>query len=442
MPEIQRTYRGSAERPQQELERRGPERAVVIAALDGGADEEGDRLAEFEELLRTAGAEIVETLVQRRDRPSPRTYLGKGRLEDLKAAVERHAPDLVAAEGPLSPGQQRSLEDRLKTRVVDRTAVILDIFAQHARSAEGKLQVELAQLEYSYARQEGLWQHLERLGGGVGTRGPGETQLESDRRLLRTRMATLRRRLRDVARSRETQRGRRVATGVPRVALAGYTNAGKSSLMNALTGAGVRADDALFETLDPTTRRVDADGHELLLSDTVGFIRNLPHQLVTAFAATLEEVRDADLILQVADGAEPEARRAAQARAVAEVLDEIGAAEVPRLLVLNKIDLVDPDGRAALANRQPDAVQVSATTGEGLDRLRRRLADAARSRLTPVDLTIPYALSGLISAVYSDGREIEQEATADGTRVRALMPPASAARLRAQLNGSPPPTRP
>ena len=436
MPEIQRTYRGSAERPEEELARRGPERAVVIAALDGGADEEGDRLAEFEELLRTAGAQVVETLVQRRDRPSPRTYLGKGRLEDLKAAVERHSPDLVAAEGPLSPGQQRSLEDRLKTRVVDRTAVILDIFAQHARSAEGKLQVELAQLEYSYARQEGLWQHLERLGGGVGTRGPGETQLESDRRLLRTRMASLRRRLRDVARSRENQRGRRVAAGLPRIALAGYTNAGKSSLMNALTGAGVPADDALFETLDPTTRRLEADGHELLLSDTVGFIRNLPHQLVTAFSATLEEVRDADLILHVADGAEPEARRAAQSRAVAEVLDEIGAAEVPRLTVLNKIDLVDRDGRAALANRQPDAVQVSAATGEGLDGLRRRLADAARSRLTPVELTIPYALSGLIAAVYSDGREIEQEATADGTRVKALMPPASAARLRAQLNGS------
>jgi GTP-binding protein HflX len=435
MPELQRTYRGSAARPEEELERRGPERAVVIASLDGGPDEEGDRLAEFQELLRTAGAEVVETLVQRRDRPSPRTYLGRGRLEDLKAAVERHRPDLVAAEGSLTAGQQRSLEDRLKTRVVDRTAVILDIFAQHARSAEGKLQVELAQLEYSYARQEGLWQHLERLGGGVGTRGPGETQLESDRRLLRTRMAALRRRLRDLARSRETQRGRRVAAALPRVALAGYTNAGKSSLMNALTGAGVRADDALFETLDPTTRRLEADGHELLLSDTVGFIRNLPHQLVTAFSATLEEVRDADLILHVADAAEPDARRAAQARAVVEVLDEIGAAEVPRLPVLNKIDLVDRDGRAALANRQPGAVQVSAATGEGLDLLRRRLADAARSRLTPVELTIPYALSGLIAAVYSDGREVEQEATEDGTRVRALMPPASAARLRAQLDG-------
>jgi GTPase len=437
MEELQRTYRGSAARPEEELDRRGPERAIVIASVPGDA-EEGDRLAEFGELLRTAGAEVLETLVQRREHPVPRTYLGRGRLEELKAVVERHNPDLVAAEGPLSAGQQRSLEDRLKTRVVDRTAVILDIFAQHARSAEGKLQVELAQLEYSYARQEGLWQHLERLGGGVGTRGPGETQLESDRRLLRSRMATLRRRLRDVARSRETQRERRVAAALPRIALAGYTNAGKSSLMNALTGAGVSADDALFETLDPTTRRVEADGHELLLSDTVGFIRNLPHQLVTAFSATLEEVRGADLILHVADAAEPEARRAAQARAVAEVLDEIGASEVPRLLVLNKIDLVTGDARAALANRQPEAVRVSAATGEGLDELRSRLADAARARLTPVELTIPYSQSGLISAVYSDGREIEQEPTAEGTRVRALMPPASAARLRAALNGGAP----
>lgn len=436
MPELQRTYRGSAARPDEELRRNGPERALVIASLPHDAVAERDRMAEFGELLRTAGAQVVETIIQRRDRPDPRTYLGRGRLEDLKAAVEGIRPDLVAAEGALSAGQQRSLEDRLKTRVVDRTAVILDIFAQHARSAEGKLQVELAQLEYSYARQEGLWQHLERLGGGVGTRGPGETQLESDRRLVRNRMATLRRRLRDVARSRDTQREARVETGLPRIALAGYTNAGKSSLMNALTGAGVRADDALFETLDPTTRRLEADGHALLLSDTVGFIRNLPHQLVSAFSATLEEVRDADLILHVADAAEPELRRATQAEAVADVLDKIGASEVPRLMVLNKVDLAGPDERAALANRHPDAVQVSAATGEGLDELGRRLADAARARLTRVELTIPYSQTALISNVYADGREVEQEATADGTRVRALMAPAAAARLRAALNGS------
>jgi len=434
--EIQRTYRGSAARPEEELDRRGPERAIVIASLPADGEAGRDRLEELEELLRTAGAAVVGSVVQRRERPSPRTYLGRGRLEELKELVERVKPDVVAAEGALTPGQQRSLEDRLKTRVVDRTAVILDIFAQHARSAEGKLQVELAQLEYSYSRQEGLWQHLERLGGGVGTRGPGETQLESDRRLLRSRMATLRRRLRDVARSRETQRERRVAAPVPLVALAGYTNAGKSSLMNALTGAGVTVDDALFETLDPTTRRLECTGHEVLLSDTVGFIRHLPHQLVDAFSATLEEVRDADLILHVADASEPESRRAIRAEAVAEVLDEIGAGEVPRLLVLNKVDLVDAEEREALARRHPDAVQVSALTGEGLDDLERTLAEAARARLIPIEVTIPFALGGVLSTIYEVGREVEQVPLDDGTRVRALMPPAAAARVRATLSAN------
>ena len=435
MAEIQRTYRGSAARPEEELDRRGPERAVVIASLERGGDEEADRLAELEELLRTAGAEVVEALVQHRERPEPRTYLGSGKLAELKELVARLKPDLVAAEGALTPGQQRSLEDRLKTRVVDRTAIILDIFAQHARSAEGKLQVELAQLEYSYARQEGLWQHLERLGAGVGTRGPGESQLESDRRLVRTRMATLRRRLRDVERSRGTQRERRVGSATPRVALAGYTNAGKSSLMNALSGAGVTVNDALFETLDPTVRRIECEGHELLLSDTVGFIRHLPHQLVKAFSATLEEARDADLILHVADASEPEARRAARARAVDEVLEEIGAGDVPRCMVLNKIDLVDDDDRQALRYRMPDAVQVSATTGEGLDDLVHHLAEAARDRLTRLDVTIPYEQSALVATVYEEGSEVEREELPEGTHVVALMPPAAAARIKAALNG-------
>ncbi len=436
MGELQRTYRGSASRDDEETPRLGPERALLIASLDCDGDEERDRLGEMEELLRTAGAEVIETLVQHRDTPWPRTYLGTGKLTELKELVIRHKPDLVAAEGTLSPGQQRALEDRLGRRVVDRTAVILDIFAQHARSAEGKLQVELAQLEYSYARQEGLWQHLERLGAGVGTRGPGESQLESDRRLVRNRMATLRRRLRDVERSRGTQRERRVASPTLRVALAGYTNAGKSSLMNALTGAGVSTEDALFETLDPTTRRVECEGHEVLLSDTVGFIRHLPHQLVKAFSATLEEVRDADLILHVADASEPETRRADRARAVDEVLEEIGAGDVPRQMVLNKVDLLGPDDREALVNRSPDAILVSAITGEGLEGLVHHLADAARRRLTRVELTIPYDRGNLIAAIYTEGSEIEQEATPDGTRVTALMPAGSAARLRAAL-GSP-----
>lgn len=438
MPEeLQRTYRGKAWRTVGEFDDpQGPERAILIASLACHAEEEADRISEVRELLHTAGAEVIEEVIQHRDRPDPKLYLGSGRLADLKEMVDRMKPDLVAAEGSLSAGQQRHLEDRLKVRVVDRTAIILDIFAQHARSAEGKLQVELAQLEYSYARQEGLWQHLERLGGGVGTRGPGETQLESDRRMVRNRMATLRRRLDDVARSRETQRERRVGSAIPRVALAGYTNAGKSSLMNALSDARVQVNDALFETLDPTTRRVEADGHELLLSDTVGFIRHLPHQLVNAFSSTLEEVREADLILHVADASEPESRREAQATAVVRVLEEIGAGDIPRLSVMNKIDRLDDDARLALRGRNPEALCVSAVTGEGLDGLRGALARAARERLVRLDVTIPFTLSGLVASVYADGCEVEREDTAAGTHLRALMPPAAAGRIRAAIAGA------
>ena len=319
--------------------------------------------------------------------------------------------------------------------MVDRTAVILDIFAQHARSAEGKLQVELAQLEYSYARQEGLWQHLERLGGGVGTRGPGESQLESDRRLVRNRMATLRRRLRDVARSRETQRERRIGSPIPRIALAGYTNAGKSSLMNALTGADVSVDDALFETLDPTTRTLTCDGHDVLLSDTVGFVRHLPHQLVKAFSATLDEARDADLMLHVADASEPEARRDARRDGGGRGARGDRRGRHPAAAGAQQGGPRGARRARRAAFRHPDAVQVSAVTREGLDDLSARLAEAARARLTALDVTIPYADSGLIAAVYADGSEVTQEATDEGVRVHALMPAAAAARIRATLNG-------
>lgn len=440
MSELQRTYRGRAKPEHEKQERPFPtgkpvERAVVVASLNVTGDEEADRLAEHRELLRTAGAEVVETVVQHRDAPNPRTYLGKGRLEELIDLTKRVKPDLVAVEGELTPSQQRILEDRLSKRVIDRTGLILDIFALHAHTAEGKLQVELAQLEYNYARQEGLWQHLERLGGGVGTRGPGETQLESDRRLLRSRMAVLRTRLRDLERSRDVMRSRRVASAVPRLALAGYTNAGKSSLMNAMTGAAVQVNDALFETLDPTTRAFELDGTRFLMSDTVGFIRHLPHQLVEAFTSTLEETCDADLIVHVADAGEPEERRLAREGAVLDVLGEIGAAHVPRLLVLNKIDLLDPEARRELRYRHPDAVEVSALTGEGLDDLRARLVDFARSRLTRLEVLVPYTRGAIVSEIYTVGREVEQEAGPDGTLVRALVPPVDAARILASLNG-------
>ena len=442
MSELQRTYRGKAKTEHEKEERPFPtgkpvERAVVVASMNVAADEEADRLAEYRELLRTAGAEVVDTLLQRRDTPNPRTFLGKGRLDDLVDLVKRTKPDIVAVEGELTPSQQRVLEDRLNKRVIDRTGLILDIFALHAHTAEGKLQVELALLEYNYARQEGLWQHLERLGGGVGTRGPGETQLESDRRLLRLRMAVLRARLRDLERSRGVMRSRRVASAVPRLALAGYTNAGKSSLMNAVTGASVQVNDALFETLDPTTRAFELDGTRFLLSDTVGFIRSLPHQLVEAFKSTLEETRDADLILHVADAGEPEERRLTRERAVLDVLSEIGAAHVPRLLVLNKVDLLDADLRHSLRFRHPDAIEVSALSGEGLDSLRERLVQFARSRLTPLEVLVPYTRGSIVSEIYTVGREVEQEAGPDGTLIRALVPPVDAARITAALNGDP-----
>lgn len=438
--ELQRTYRGRAWRDEHPDDQRplhddgGPERAVLIASLGCSPVEEADRLAEMRDLLDTAGATVVHRVVQHRDRPDPRLYLGKGRLEELAGWVKEHAPDLVACEGDLSAGQQRHLEDKLKTRVVDRTGIILDIFALHARSAEGKLQVELAQMEYSYSRQEGLWQHLERLGGGVGTRGPGESQLESDRRMIRSRMGVLRARIAEVAKSRETMREERLASSVTRVALAGYTNAGKSSLMNALTGAHVDVNNALFETLDATTRAFQKDGMKVLVSDTVGFIRHLPHQLVDSFRSTLDEVRDAHLIIHVADAGEPDEGRAARAAAVEEVLDEIGAQEIPRLLVLNKVDLLDEDERDALARRHPQAVMTSAVTGEGLDDLRDRLLATARARWERVELEVPYARGDVISAVYAHGRDVVQDAGPEGTVIRALMPPADAARVRALLS--------
>jgi GTP-binding protein HflX len=437
--ETQRTYRGRAWREEDPETHRGlhevnkEERAVLIASLNCSPVEETDRMTEMGELLRTAGATVVHRVVQHRDRPDPRLYLGKGRLEELSEWVKENKPDVVACEGDLAAGQQRHLEDKLKVRVVDRTGVILDIFALHAKSAEGKLQVELAQMEYSYSRQEGLWQHLERLGGGVGTRGPGESQLESDRRMIRERMGVLRKRLREVSKSRDTMREERLASPTTRVALAGYTNAGKSSLMNALTGAEVDVNNALFETLDATTRAFSQDGMKVLVSDTVGFIRHLPHQLVESFKSTLDEVRDAHLILHVADASEDDEGREARAAAVEEVLDEIGAGEVPRLSVMNKCDLLDVEDLAALRRQYPNAVFTSAITGDGLGELRDRLLHTARARWDHVDLEVPYARGDVISAIYAHGREVTQDAGPEGTRIRALMPPADAARVRSLL---------
>jgi GTP-binding protein HflX len=399
-----------------------PERGLVLAVLAQGREPD-EELAEVEELARTAGVEPIGRVVQHRPRPARRTYVGKGKLEELKETFAASDAESLLVDDELDPVQQRFLEDALKARVVDRTQLILDIFAQHAVTSEGKLQVELAQLEYNLPRMRGLWQHLERLGGGVGTRGPGESQLETDRRLARRRVSILKRRLRDLERQRATRRKERRRGETPQVALAGYTNVGKSTLLNALTGAEVSVENRLFETLDPTTRGFDHEGRRYLVTDTVGFIRRLPHQLVEGFAATLEETLVADMVLHVVDAAAPDEEIDRQVEAVEDVLVEIGAADLPRELVLNKIDLVDEVGRRRLANRFPGAPQVSAATGEGLDVLRARIADHFGSRWEQVRLLVPYEEGARLSELYGLGAPIEQrEDTPEGVLVVARLP--------------------
>ena len=399
-----------------------PERGFVLAAPAKGADAKGE-LAELRELARTAGVEPIGELVQHRERPDARTYVGKGKLVELQEAFKRSSAESLIVDDELTPVQQRRLEDALQARVVDRTQLILDIFAQHAVSAEGKLQVELAQLEYNLPRMRGLWQHLERLGGGLGTRGPGESQLETDRRLARRRVTLLRERLRRLAKQRATRRKSRRRSETPTIALAGYTNVGKSTLLNALTDAGVSVDDRLFETLDPTTRGFEVDGRRYLVTDTVGFIRRLPHQLVEGFAATLEETLVADLVLHVVDASTTDDELDAQLAAVQAVLSEIGAGELPVELVLNKIDAIDPLRRRRVGNRFPEALQVSARTGEGLEALRERVAARFGERFEPVRLLIPYDEGGRLAELYALGMPIDERADREeGVFIRAHLP--------------------
>ncbi len=385
-------------------------------------DQGDEELGELRELLSTAGAAVVGELIQRREQPHPNTYLGSGKLEELKAQVAAADANLVACDDELTPRQERNLEAALGMPVIDRTAVILDIFAGHAHTADGKLQVELAQLEYNLARMRGLWSHLERLGGGIGTRGPGETQIETDRRLARDRIAALRRRLGRVRSSRSVMRSERERAHLPSVALAGYTNAGKSTLLNALTGSEVGVRDALFHTLDPTTRVLRVGGRDYLLTDTVGFIRKLPHQLVDAFGATLEETRLADLILHVVDASAPEEELEMMSRAVEDVLVEIGAAETARVLVLNKADILEPERLEQLARRHPDAVLVSGVTGEGLDRLGQRIEEEFARTLHTIELLVPYDEGGRLAELHDLAGDLEREDTPDGVRVSVRLP--------------------
>jgi GTPase len=405
-----------------------PERGFVVGVFPKGVDGSAE-LAELRELARTAGVVPVGELVQHRPQADPRTFVGKGKLHELQQGYAQVDAEVLLVDDELTPTQQRTLEDALKARVVDRTQLILDIFAQHARSSEGKLQVELAQLEYNLPRMRGMWQHLERLGGGVGTRGPGESQLETDRRLARTKISLVRRRLRELSSQRDTRRKQRRRTSAPTIALAGYTNVGKSTLLNALTGAEASVDDRLFETLDPTTRAFEHDGKRYLVTDTVGFIRRLPTQLVEGFAATLEETLVADLVLHVADASLEETGLRETIAAVDSVLAEIGATDVPIELVLNKVDLLDPLARRRVAAAYPRALQLSAATGEGLEALKERIADLFSDRFEDVRLLVPYAEGSALAALYSLGAPIaERVDTAEGVSIRARLPRSESAR--------------
>jgi GTP-binding protein HflX len=416
---------------------RARQRAYAFGVSEDGAD-----LSELTELLRTAGVATVGEMVQRRDQPHPNLYIGPGKAADLKAAIKAADANLAVADDELTPRQQRNLEAELDVPVLDRTAVILDIFAGHAHTAEGKLQVELAQLEYNMARMRGLWTHLERLGagrgvGGIGTRGPGESQIETDRRLARNRISALRRRLDDVRATRSTQRAERERAHLPTVALAGYTNAGKSTLLNALTGSEtVSVRDRLFHTLDPTTRTTRVDGRTYLVTDTVGFIRKLPHDLVEAFAATLEETVRADLVLHVVDASAPEEELDAMLRAVEDVLEEIGAGDRRRLLVLNKADAVAD--RDAVRFRHPEGVLVSALTGEGMGELRERIAADFERMLVDVELLVPFGDGATLHELHELAGDLEREDTPDGVRVAVRLPRPVAVRFeRYSVNGHP-----
>jgi len=418
------------------------ERVVLVGVwTEGSAADAQSSLAELAALAETAGSQVLEGMIQRRDKPDASTYIGSGKAAELREVVLATGADTVICDGELSPAQLTALEKAVKVKVVDRTALILDIFAQHATSREGKAQVALAQMEYMLPRLRGWGESMSRQaggraggsGGGVGLRGPGETKIETDRRRIRERMSKLRRDIKAMKQVRDTQRSRRLDSDLPSIAIVGYTNAGKSSLLNALTGAGVLVQDALFATLEPTTRRGQFDdGRAFVVSDTVGFVRHLPTQLVEAFRSTLEEVVDADLLVHVVDGSD--VNPLAQISAVRQVLSEVVADHhgdpAPELLVVNKVDAAGDLALAKLRRALPGAVFVSAHTGEGVDALRRRMAELAAPTDTAIDVVIPYDRGDLVSRVHADGRVQQTEHNSNGTRIKARVPIALAATLR------------
>jgi GTP-binding protein HflX len=414
------------------------ERVVLVGVWTSGtAVEVENSMAELAALAETAGSEVLEGLVQRRDRPDPSTYIGSGKAKELRDIVISTGADTVICDGELTPAQLNALEKVVKVKVIDRTALILDIFAQHASSKEGKAQVALAQMQYMLPRLRGWGESMSRQaggraggsgGGGVGTRGPGETKIETDRRRIRERMAKLRREIKEMKKTRETKRQERVRNEIPSVAIAGYTNAGKSSLLNRLTGAGVLVEDALFATLDPTTRRArSTDNRDYTLSDTVGFVRHLPHQLVEAFRSTLEEVGQSDLIVHVVDGAHPDP--ISQVNAVREVLAEIDAGTVPELIVVNKIDAATEETLMWLRQALPGALFVSARTGEGIEELRAEVERLIPRPSVELRVCLPYDQGGLVSRVHDQGEILGEEHTPEGTALHARVSSTLAAEL-------------
>jgi GTP-binding protein HflX len=411
------------------------ERVVLAGVFDGTAADAENSLAELAALAETAGSQVLDAVLQRRDRPDPATFLGSGKAAELRELVQAAGADTVICDGELSPSQRRGLEDAVKVKVIDRTALILDIFAQHAKSREGKAQVELAQYEYLLPRLRGWGESMSRQAGGrvaggagIGSRGPGETKIELDRRRIRTRMAKLRREIAAMKTARVTKRGSRRRNAVPGVAIVGYTNAGKSSLLNRLTGAGVLVEDALFATLDPTVRRATTpDGREFTLADTVGFVRQLPHQLVEAFRSTLEEASEADLVVHVVDGSNPDPE--GQIKAVHEVLADVGARELPELVVINKIDAASADTIARLLRAAPGAIAVSARTGEGVEKLAAALAEQLPRPEVELDVLLPFQRGDLVNRVHNEGEVLSEEHTGTGTRMRVRVRPPLAAEL-------------
>ncbi len=395
------------------------ERVVLVGVWTEGSIKDAENsMAELAALAETAGSEVLDALIQRRDKPDPATFIGSGKVSELKGVVKSTGADTVICDGELSPGQLRNLEDKVKVKVVDRTALILDIFAQHAKSKEGKAQVELAQVSYMLPRLRGWGDSLSRQAGGIGGRGPGETKIEVDRRRIRDKMAKLRREIAEMKVARDTKRQERKRNSIPSVAIAGYTNAGKSSLLNRLTNAGVLVQNALFATLDPTVRKSETkDGRVYTLSDTVGFVKHLPHELIDAFKSTLEEVSGADLIVHVVDGSHQDPL--GQIKAVREVVRDIGGEKIPEIIALNKADIADPEVIRLVMREEPDAYPISVHTGAGIEALIAAIEGSLPRPKVEVHTLIPYNRGDLVSRIHEEGEIISEEHLENGTSLHA-----------------------